>query len=92
MNARLSTHAATRRQQRGISPAMVDLLLRYGTRCYDHRGGCIVHFDKASRERLCRDLGSAAAQLKLSVYAVLDASHRTVITLGHRTRRVQRRS
>lgn len=89
MRTRLSTHASIRARQRGISDRTVELLLQYGTPVYDHRGGCLMVFDKAARARVLGALGKAAAQMKFSAYAVLDASRRTVITLGHRTQRVR---
>lgn len=57
---RLSQHAATRMQQRGIPQTALERLLEYGRLQYDHRGGAIVFLDKAARRRLARDLKNSA--------------------------------
>lgn len=82
-------HAAQRQQQRGISMSTLDLLCQYGRRIYDHRGGYRLIFDKRSQTRIRAVLGKAAAQVKFSVYAVVDTNAPTVITLGHVTERVK---
>lgn len=90
MNTYFTHHAKVRARQRGVPTRTIDLLMRYGRRTYSHDGACIVTFDRAARDRIERECGHAAAQLKLSAYAVLDATRQVVITLGHRSQRVRR--
>lgn len=86
---RLTTHATVRAQQRGLKHFTLDLLMRFGKRVHDHRGGCIVIFDKHAKDRITRSLGKSAAQLKLDAYAVIDPEYRTMVDCGHRTQRVR---
>ena len=44
MHPPLTEHARARMQQRGISPAALELLLAYGREEHDHRGCRIVRF------------------------------------------------
>lgn len=81
----LTRHATRRLQQRGIKVDTLNLLRAYGRRVYDHRGAARLIFDKAARGRIESALGKAAAQLKFSAYAVVDAAcSDTIITVGHR--------
>jgi len=86
----LSFHARARMQQRGIREDALDMLLSYGKEAYDHHGAVILYMDKAAQKRL-----EAASRLKSEVrrlaglYAVL-SRHGQVITVGHRTRRINR--
>ena len=73
----LTRHARTRMQQRGINTAALSALLDYGRVARAGRGRDIVYFDKRTRARF----GNS--------YAIL-ASDGTVITVGHRTRRINR--
>ena len=87
----LTRHARTRMQQRGIDAAALDALLDFG-RIIPAGGGCdIVYFDKRARERLAREQALAApeADRVCKSYAIL-ASDGSVITVGHRTRRINR--
>ena len=73
----LTRHARARMQQRGITAAALDALLDYG-RVAPAGGGCdIVYFDKRTQPRF----GNG--------YAIV-ASDGSVITVGHRTRRIPR--
>jgi len=87
----LTAHAAARMQQRGIGAQALEALLDYGRIAHDHRGAEIVYFDKRSRARLAKANAAAAREAeRLSrTYAVL-GSDGTVITVGHRHRRVWR--
>ena len=86
----LSFHARARMQQRGIREDALDLLLSYGREAHDHHGAVILYMDKAAQKRL-----EAASRAKSEVrrlaglYAVL-SRHGQVITVGHRTRRINR--
>ena len=86
MLAPLTTHARVRMQQRGISPAVLDVLLAYGREAHDHRGCRIVQFDKRSRRRAARELGSELfrrIERHLGAYAVIGPDD-AVVTVGHR--------
>ncbi len=88
----LSQHAQARLQQRGLDRVVLDCLLRYGRREFDHRGGKILRFDRATLREVSRN-ESASLWVKAleacSLYVVVSV-HGTVITTGHRFRRVLR--
>ena len=82
---RLTRHASQRMRQRGIKADTLDLLLKYGRRVYDHRGAARLIFDKQARQRIESALGKAAAQVRYTAYAVVDAARgNTLITVAHR--------
>ena len=86
MLAPLTEHARVRMQQRGISPAALDVLLAYGREAHDHRGCRIVRFDKRSRRRAARELGAALLrriERQLDAYAVIGPDD-AIVTVGHR--------
>ena len=90
MLAPLTAHARVRMQQRGISPAALDVLLEYGREAHDHHGCRIVRFDKRSRRRAAREMGAARfrrIERHLGAYAVLGPDD-AVVTVGHRTGRL----
>lgn len=91
MNTR---HADVRAQQRGIPP-MIDFLLDlFGHEVHDHQGGVVVHFNRASKKRMERELGRRAlAPLDrwLSAYKVKTVDGTKTLTTGFRTRRVKRK-
>lgn len=85
-------HAARRCRQRGIEPLTVELLERFGATVHDGRGATVRFFDKASRRRMERDLGQrAVARFHewTDAYLVV-ASDGSIVTAGHRTRRIRR--
>jgi RimJ/RimL family protein N-acetyltransferase len=85
-------HARARMQQRGIAAAAVETLLDYGRERHLHsKGREMVFFDKAARARLFRDNPAAAreAERLCRTYAVVGRDG-TVVTVGHRYRRVPR--
>jgi hypothetical protein len=86
MLAPLTAHARARMQQRGISPVVLDVLLAYGREAHDHRGCRIAQFDKRSRRRAARELGSELfrrIERHLGAYAVIGPDD-AVVTVGHR--------
>ena len=87
----LTRHARARMQQRGIDAAALGALLDYGRVARAGRGVDIVYFDKRARQRLAREHAVAApeAERVCNSYAIV-ASDGTVITVGHRTRRIPR--
>ena len=88
----LTQHAQARVQQRGLDRVVLDCLLRYGRREFDHRGGKILRFDRASLREVSRNepvsLWVKALEAR-SLYAVVGVNG-PVITTGHRFRRVLR--
>ena len=88
MHTPLTAHARARMQQRGITPAALELLLDFGRETHDHRGCRIVRFDKRSRLHALRALGRESyRQLErcFNAYAVV-AGDDAVVTVGHRYR------
>jgi hypothetical protein len=86
-------------QQRGINAAALGALLDYGRIIPAGGGRDIVYFDKRARARLARATAvslsraavtpaKAGAQL-CNTYAIVE-SDGPVITVGHRTRRINR--
>ena len=87
----LTHHARARMQQRGISAATVEALLDFGREVHVAGGRDLVFLDKRARARLAKADRSAAADAgRISrSYAILGADG-TVITVGHRYRRIPR--
>lgn len=88
----LSNHAVAQMQQRAISETTIDYLIEWGRKVYDHRGGVIRYFDKASRTQLLRHIGEDRAkelESQLDAYVVVSTSGQ-VITVGHRYKRINR--
>ena len=97
----LTRHATARMQQRGIRAQALEALLDFGRERHIHfRGREIVYFDKKARARLARSRAvvprsravapaKAGAERFSRTYAIL-GSDGTVITVGHRFRRIPR--
>lgn len=88
----ITTHAAARLQQRGIPVHVLDCLLDYGRMTHDHRGAEIIYFDGHSRIKVRSALGEDAYRKladRLDSYVVLSTDG-TVVTVGHRTKRIHR--
>ncbi len=88
----LSNHAVAQMQQRAISETTVDYLIEWGRKAYDHRGGVVRYFDKASRNQLIKQVGQERAkelESQLDAYVVVSTSGR-IITVGHRYKRINR--
>jgi len=90
----LTRHATARMQQRGIRAQALEALLDFGRERHIHfRGREIVYFDKKARARLARSSAVAPAKAGAErfsrTYAIL-GSDGTVITVGHRFRRIPR--
>ena len=88
--AMLTRHARSRMQQRGIAPALIEQVLRYGREKHDRHGGVIVYFDRDAKRRIARDRSLSGAELDQlgGVYVVLTEGR--VATVGHRYRRIRR--
>lgn len=88
----LTPHAEIRVQQRGVDRQVLDCLLLYGRREFDHFGCEIVYFEEIGLDNVAR---SEPRRLWLKVvearhlYAVVNSDGK-VVTTGHRYRRVQR--
>ena len=78
-------------QQRGIGAETLDALLDFGRVAHAGGGRDIVFFDKRSRARLAKAHAVAAAYADriCNSYAIVE-SDGTVITVGHRYRRIPR--
>jgi hypothetical protein len=87
----LSRHARARMQQRGISAATIEALLDFGREVHVDGGRDLVFFDKRARARLTQANPAAAAEAERIArsYAIV-GSDGTVITVGHRYRRIPR--
>lgn len=88
----LSRHANARSQQRAIPEMMIDLLLQFGSSERAGSGVRKMFFDKPSRRRVKAYAGPLASFLEqhLDLYAVVSEEDMKVITVGHRTDRIQR--
>lgn len=86
----VSNHARTRLQQRGIPEIVMETLLDFGHEEFDHHGGAVVYLDHRTRQHLRRSLGKETykqMEPHLDTFAVV-AGDGTVVTVGHRTRRI----
>lgn len=83
--AALSNHAAKRAQQRGIGHDALPLLLAFGQREFDGRGGVRYLMTASAVASLGRAVGhTSKVEALAGVYAVVSAEGQTVITVGHR--------
>lgn len=90
MHTQLTCHARARMQQRGIGPDALDALFSYGREAHDHHGAVILFMDKAAQRQLAAASRATSEVRRLSrLYAVL-SRHGQVLTVGHRTRRINR--
>jgi hypothetical protein len=90
----LSRHAATRAQQRGIPPMVDDWLTLFGEEIYDGNGAIIVFFSRDSVRQLERQFGREPVRRMseyLDCYKVMSSRDATVISIGHRYKRMNRR-
>jgi len=89
-----TNHANARAQQRSIPPLVLEWLNEYGEEQFDGRGAIIQYFSRQSIRAMERRFGSAPLR-KLSqyhgVYKVETCDTGETITVGHRTKRVNRR-
>ena len=89
MTISLTTHARARMQQRGICVEALADLLEFGISSPAPGGAEIVFFDKSERRHLQSTRHLRGRDHLHRLYAVTDAKG-TVITVGHRYRRVAR--
>lgn len=83
-----TVHASIRGQQRGVPPIIVDLLLQYGAREHDARGGEVVYFDKKSKRKVETYVGGLFGKLNehMDAYAVIASGK--VVTVGNRFKHI----
>jgi hypothetical protein len=81
-------HSEVRQQQRGVPPIIVDLLIKFGSREHDARGGEVLYFDKRSKKKVEAYVGGLFGKLNehMDAYAVV-ASGR-LVTVGNRYKRI----
>lgn len=87
-------HAAVRARQRAIPPFAEFLLDEFGERLYDGHGGIRVFFSRRSIRRMERCWGRrpvARMSEYFGAYRVEDSRDGTTITVGHRSKRMNRR-
>jgi hypothetical protein len=90
MTVSLSTHARVRMQQRGISPEALQILLELGQVSPAPGGRQLLFLDHAHRKELGRRGKRIRERDRLKrLYAITD-EHGTVVTVGHRFRRMAR--
>lgn len=85
----LTAHAATRGQQRGVPPLVIDLLEKFGARRSSACGAEILFFDRRSRSRILTYAGGLIGRLSeyLDAYAVVADGR--LITVGCRYKRIR---
>ena len=81
----LTGHAETRRQQRGIPYAIIDLLLKFGDSEWDKHDAEIIYFSKRSLSKIGATRATPGANVERYKRAYLILSHGRVVTCGHRT-------
>ena len=88
----LTGHARARMQQRGIRAAALEALLDYGRVAPADHGCEIVFFDRKAREHLAKKNPAALREASrlCRTYAIVGADS-SVITVGHRVRRIGRK-
>lgn len=85
-----TAHARTRCQQRGISPMVVDLLVRFGAEVRSH-GASKYYLDRRARSDLGKAVGREALrryERKLNCYVIV-ADDGMLITAAPRTTRIK---
>ena len=87
---KLSKHARTRMQQRGITTPVVDWLLAYGEVDYQH-GAQMYYFNGKSRLALERDVGRRRLKrYEKAMNTYLVCTDARIVTVGHLYQRVVR--
>lgn len=87
----LSKHAQIRSQQRCIAPLIVDLLMQFGARECDGRGGEICYFDHRSKRQIQSYVGVSFEKIRKQLDAYIVVANETVITIGLRYKRINRK-
>lgn len=87
----MTKHAEIRSKQRGISPLMIDLLLKFGEEEPAGGGARKVYLNKPARRKLHAYAGALAPLIDqhLDIYAVVSHDYQ-IVTVGHRYEHTQR--
>jgi hypothetical protein len=81
----MSLHARKRGQQRGISAGNAALVVAFGEKEHDNRGGVRFLMTAKAMEHLRSVVGNSQKVDALAgVYAVVSATDPTIITVAHR--------
>jgi hypothetical protein len=89
-----TAHALARMRQRAIDPRAVECIVDFGRAEHQPGGSSIVYLDREAQQRIRRELGDALLRRlgkRVGAYVVLNGDG-TVVTVGHRLRRVKRYS
>lgn len=86
---KLTQHASIRSQQRGVSPLVIDLLIRFGARKKSGDGTETCYFNRHARKQLISYVGGVIGKLseELDAFAVINGE--TVITVGAKYKKIQ---
>ena len=85
INAKNSQHAAKRSRQRGMDNCTVPLILAFGVKEHDGRGGVRCLMTQSAMEKLYGAVGKTKhAESLAGKYVVISSFDNTVITVGHR--------
>lgn len=88
MNA--TAHSTIRCQQRGVSPFMIDLLLRFGRREHDHHGAEVIFFDRRAKKAVEIYTGGTIGKHNEQMDSYVVVSEGCVITAGVRLQKINR--
>ena len=84
-------HSKKRIKERGVSPFVISLLMKYGDLKYTGGGGIIRFFNKKSKKKMVSDLGRKIfSQISryLNFYLICSKSN-VLITVGRRYKRIK---
>ena len=86
----LTHHAMERSQQRCIPPLIIYWLYQYGTRKRSTNGTKVCYFDRRSIRLIASEVGHIIVKrLSSLMNSYLVLSGNTVITVGHRYKRIK---
>ena len=91
-NRDFTVHARKRRQQRGIAPERIDVVVKFGKKIWVN-GMYSCSMTPRGRERAARELGSGYAPIadKLDFYVIICPRTCKVITAAYPKRRLKRK-
>lgn len=85
VHSKLTQHTRKRAQQRGIKEDCLPLIIAYGEKEYDGKGGIRYLMTQRGVDRLAKVFGRTPAVQELrGVYVVLSADEMTVLTASYR--------
>ena len=85
-----SAHALERVRQRGITPYLIDVMLKFGN-VQIRKGAYVYSMNKPARRRMARAMGAdyARIQNKLGFY-VVESFDGVIVTVAYRNQRLKR--